>query len=414
MCRSVWRVISLETCSNNKPANTAIEVLINKSAGDNNSARAASAAAQLNRFYIDVNYAYQPGRSTSDAVRDVTARVLQRLEDGRQVAAIFCDLSRAFETIDHALLLSKLRHYGFTGCFHGTIASILIQGADLWATSADRDRPFKLQKRALRTIARVPPDHPARDLFRRYKILTLPSVYILTACRYYLNLNLKWRCTNRNLNCKAYVVTKDNLVVRRMFNHIHSFHDKKILRMVAAGNVLAALPEDCKQDTNEESSKNPVARKEKLSKKSKKTVAKKTKGQKDLIDMFERARDKTERAIEEKSPKKSTRTKKPYRCKQSADAQQKPYAQGNLSIDTKTFKQIKKIAEPKPIEQGDHSSAAKVSYEQGKRGINKIFRIPSEHGIVAKIPCDEDRAVAERLCELSGQKDILQKIFVVT
>lgn len=68
----------------------------------------------------------------------------------------------------------------YFGYFH----SILIQGVDLWATSADRDKPFKLQKRALRIIARKPADHPAKDLFKHYKILTLPSVYILTACQY--------------------------------------------------------------------------------------------------------------------------------------------------------------------------------------------------------------------------------------
>ncbi|XP_063630420.1 uncharacterized protein LOC134801754 [Cydia splendana] len=70
-------------------------------------------------------YAYQPGRSTSDAVRDVVGRVLGHLEDSRQVAAIFCDLSRAFETIDHSLLLKKLFKYGVTGSFHKTISSFL-------------------------------------------------------------------------------------------------------------------------------------------------------------------------------------------------------------------------------------------------------------------------------------------------
>ncbi|XP_063545722.1 uncharacterized protein LOC134753714 [Cydia strobilella] len=70
-------------------------------------------------------YAYQPGRSTVDAARDVVARVLQHLKDGRQVAAVFCDLSRAFEMINHALLLDKLSRYGFTGSFYNTIASFL-------------------------------------------------------------------------------------------------------------------------------------------------------------------------------------------------------------------------------------------------------------------------------------------------
>lgn len=311
-------------------------------------------------------YAYQPGRSTSDAARDLIARVMAHLEGGRQVAAIFCDLSRAFEMIDHKLLLRKLARYGFEGNFLNTIASflcnrqqstyvlgarsklepigscsvpqgsvmgnnlflalvndittacsdpeyimfaddtciiinavdldslktkanrvmhqivkwfesngmqlniektnimhfklrkgdtnlfniitnntplpqvnhvkylgftidagltwslhidaacdklssacfalsrlsptlspenlriayygyfhsILIQGVDLWGTAANCEKPFKLQKRALRIISGKPHDFPARALFKENKILTLPCIYILTACQY--------------------------------------------------------------------------------------------------------------------------------------------------------------------------------------------------------------------------------------
>ncbi|XP_063545775.1 uncharacterized protein LOC134753767 [Cydia strobilella] len=70
-------------------------------------------------------FAYQPGRSTTDAAREVVDRVTAHLEGGRHVAAVFCDLSRAFEMIDHSLLLAKLSYYGFTGSFHSAIASFL-------------------------------------------------------------------------------------------------------------------------------------------------------------------------------------------------------------------------------------------------------------------------------------------------
>ncbi|KAI5638214.1 reverse transcriptase (RNA-dependent DNA polymerase) domain-containing protein [Phthorimaea operculella] len=63
-----------------------------------------------NNFLNMNQYAYQRGRSTTDAARDVVTRVLGHLEGGRQVAGIFCDLSRAFEMVDHSLLLSKLWH----------------------------------------------------------------------------------------------------------------------------------------------------------------------------------------------------------------------------------------------------------------------------------------------------------------
>lgn len=84
----------------------------------------------MNYFYSNnlmnkQQYAYQSGRSTVDAVRDVVDRVLVHLEGGRRVAAIFCDLSRAFEMVSHPLLLAKLEHYGVNGSFLDTISSFL-------------------------------------------------------------------------------------------------------------------------------------------------------------------------------------------------------------------------------------------------------------------------------------------------
>lgn len=337
-----------------------------------------------NKLLNSQQYAYQTGRSTTDAARDVVARVMAHLEGGRQVAAIFCDLSRAFEMIDHSLLLSKLARYGFEGnflniiasflsdrqqstsvlgvksnlepigtcavpqgsvmgnnlflvlvndimtacsepeyvmfaddtciivdaddlnnlkikanrvihqiaewfssngmllnidktnimhfqmrkinespfeivvdninlpqvehvkylgftidsgltwtphidavanklssaCFalsrlapsltpqnlrtayYGYFHSLLTQGVELWGTAADSNRLFKLQKRALRIISNKPYDYPAQSLFKEQKILTLPCVYILTACKYVRsNLGLymsRGQCHGRN------------------------------------------------------------------------------------------------------------------------------------------------------------------------------------------------------------------------
>ncbi|XP_037964839.2 uncharacterized protein LOC119691450 [Plutella xylostella] len=70
-------------------------------------------------------YAYQAGRSTVHAARDVLTKLMSHLDAGRQVAAIFCDLSRAFELVDHSLILNKLKLYGVNGYFLETIASFL-------------------------------------------------------------------------------------------------------------------------------------------------------------------------------------------------------------------------------------------------------------------------------------------------
>ncbi|XP_061703954.1 uncharacterized protein LOC133515428 [Cydia pomonella] len=102
----------------------------------------------------------------------------------------------------------------------------------------------------------------------------------------------KWRCSNRNNNCKAFVVTKHNLVVRRMFNHIHPFHDRKILKMVTADTVVTALPEDGAEQSEQSTlSKKPCEEKkcnlaERLLKKI--TVPKKPEGQGNQSTGFEK------------------------------------------------------------------------------------------------------------------------------
>jgi hypothetical protein len=68
--------------------------------------------------------------------------------------------------------------------YYGYFQSILTYGIDLWGTAADRERPLRLQKRAIRTITGSAPDQPAQSLFRQNHILTLPCLYILEVSKY--------------------------------------------------------------------------------------------------------------------------------------------------------------------------------------------------------------------------------------
>ena len=38
---------------------------------------------------------------------------------------IYIDLSKAFDTLDHSILLSKLKYYGVTGCSYDPLSSYL-------------------------------------------------------------------------------------------------------------------------------------------------------------------------------------------------------------------------------------------------------------------------------------------------
>ena len=78
-------------------------------------------AARLTKFIEKNNvlskhqYGFRKKRSTELAVLDFTDKITKAIDEGKFTVGVFLDLSKAFDTINHKILISKLEHYGIRG-----------------------------------------------------------------------------------------------------------------------------------------------------------------------------------------------------------------------------------------------------------------------------------------------------------
>ena len=97
------------------------------------------------QLFRSVQSAYRPNHSTETALVKIVYGLLLALDDGKVSVLTLLDLSAAFGTIDHNILLHRLEHaFGITGTALSWIRSYLSDRDQTVVVNGLKSEPFRL------------------------------------------------------------------------------------------------------------------------------------------------------------------------------------------------------------------------------------------------------------------------------
>ncbi len=95
---------------------------------------------KINNLFYNAQHGFRSEHSTEFAAYELIDRIIQDLDKTYTPISIFLDLSKAFDTLDHYILLDKLQYYGINGTALKPLTSYLDnrkQNVDSYGTKSE-------------------------------------------------------------------------------------------------------------------------------------------------------------------------------------------------------------------------------------------------------------------------------------
>ena len=101
---------------------------------------------EINKILTKHQYGFRDNRSTELAIIELTDRVTKAIDKGEYTLGIFLDLSKAFDTINHKILIEKVEHYGIRGLAQHWFENYLTNRKQIVKYNEVRSKEMTLRK----------------------------------------------------------------------------------------------------------------------------------------------------------------------------------------------------------------------------------------------------------------------------
>ena len=121
-------------------------------------------------------YGFRKAHSTQHAILDIVNAIQTNMDKHSFSCGVFIDLKKAFDTVDHNILLPYLDHYGFRGVINKWFSSYLLGRTQ---STQIGPRLVKLQKRVVRIIDKSHFNAHSDPIFKKLGILKFHDLNLL-------------------------------------------------------------------------------------------------------------------------------------------------------------------------------------------------------------------------------------------